>query len=111
TQACHAETHPPLALWRRSMSHPHPRTCSDCDSGFSRRKFLQTTGTAALAGVAGSLLIPQAGLFAAPTKDSAAETAVGRFYNSLSQQQRGSICFPFTDPQRQNISANWHVTK
>lgn len=93
------------------MSHLNPRPCSDCESGFTRRRFLQTTGSAAVAGVAGSLLIPQAGLFAAPAKDSAAETAVGRFYNSLNEQQRKTICFPFTDPQRQTISANWHVTK
>jgi len=93
------------------MSHLNRPTCSDCENGFTRRRFLQTTGNVALAGVAGSLLIPQAGVFAAPTKASTAETAVGRFYQSLSEQQRGTICFPFTDPQRQNISANWHVTK
>ena len=93
------------------MSQSHIRHCSDCESQRTRREFLRTAGGVALAGAAGPLLMPRAGLFAAPTKESAAETAVGRFYDSLSEQQRGAICFPFNDPQRSKISANWHVTK
>lgn len=93
------------------MSQSSMRSCSDCAAPRSRREFLRTAGGVALAGAAGPLLIPRAGLFAAPTKDSAAETAVGRFYNSLTEQQRSAICFEFNDPQRSKISANWHVTK
>ena len=45
----------------------------------------------------------------APT--STAETAVGRFYASLSAEQKKAICFPFNHKARNRISANWHVTE
>jgi hypothetical protein len=93
------------------MSQRHHLPCPDCDSTQTRRDFLRTAGNAALAGAAGSLLVPRAGLFAAPSKTSAAETAVGRFYTSLSDSQRSAICLPFNDPARHKISANWHITK
>lgn len=93
------------------MPRSVPRHCPDCDSAHSRRDFLKTAAGATLAGAAGSLLVPSAGLFAAPTPQSAAESAVGRFYNSLSEAQRKIICLPFDHPQRHKISANWHVTE
>ncbi|MBL8850690.1 MAG: DUF3500 domain-containing protein [Planctomycetaceae bacterium] len=93
------------------MTQPTHRPCSDCDAPRSRRDFLRTAGGIALAGAAGSLLVPRAGLFAAPSPTSAAETAVGRFYTSLSAEQRAAICFPFSAPDRQKINANWHITK
>lgn len=93
------------------MSPRIPLTCPDCELELSRRDFLRTTGGAALAGAAGALVIPSAGLYAAPSEKSAAETAVARFYNSLSEQQRGAICLPFNHPQQHKISANWHVTE
>ena len=85
--------------------------CFDCESTHSRRDFLRTAGGAALAGAAGPLLMPRAGLFAAPSPESAAETAVGRFYRSLSDEQRKAICLPFDHAQRHKISANWHITE
>ena len=66
------------------MSQSHIRHCSDCESQRTRREVLRTAGGVALAGAAGPWLMPRAGLFAAPTKESAPETAVGRFYYSLS---------------------------
>jgi hypothetical protein len=93
------------------MSHPVNIACSDCESDLSRRDFLRSAGGATLAGAVGSLLIPSAGLYAAPSAKSAAETAVGRFYQSLTDQQRDAICLPFNHPQQHKISANWHITK
>ncbi len=85
-------------------------SCPDCES-FDRRSFLKTAGAATLAGVAMPMFVGQAGLFAAPTAKSTAETAVGRFYGSLSADQKKTLCFPFEHELRQRINANWHVTK
>jgi len=93
------------------MSQPVNITCPDCESDLSRRDFLRTAGGTTLAGAVGSLLIPSAGLYAAPSAKSVAETAVGRFYESLTDQQRDAICLPFNHPQQSKISANWHITK
>lgn len=87
-----------------------PSSCPDCES-FDRRSFLKTAGAATLAGVAMPMLVGQVGLFAAPTAKSSAETAVGRFFESLSAEQKKTLCFPFEHELRQRINANWHVTK
>lgn len=72
---------------------------------FSRRQFLETAGASAIvASVSPSL-------FAAPSASSPAETAVQEFYNSLSDHQKGQICFEFNHQLRKKINANWHVTK
>lgn len=82
---------------------------SCCD--FDRRRFLKTVGGAAAVGAMLPLFPGAAGLHAAPTAESAAETAVGRFYASLSETQRSSICFPFEHELRKKANANWHITK
>jgi hypothetical protein len=66
---------------------------------------------ATVAGVAMPMLVGQSGLFAAPTAKSSAETAVGKFYASLSDEQKKTLCFSFDHELRKRISANWHVTK
>lgn len=86
------------------------KDCSDCGS-LDRRDFLRNVGGLALAGVAGSAFVTLPGAYAAPGPTSAAETAVGRFYASLTEEQKKAICFPFGDPLRQKINANWHITK
>lgn len=91
------------------MNRPAP-SCPDCES-FDRRLFLKTAGAATVAGVALPMLVGQAGLFAAPTPKSTAETAVARFFASLSAEQKKMLCFPFEHELRNKISANWHVTK
>jgi hypothetical protein len=64
--------------------------------------------------LAGSLL-PLAGsprrVVAAPSPSGSAETAVKRFYDSLKDEQRKEICFPFDHPLRTKINANWPITK
>lgn len=101
------------------MSATQPRRpCPDCDAtpssqvlptttALSRRDFVRHA--AVLTGAAA--MTPWAGLYAAPTVDSPAETIVQRFFATLSPEQRGEICFPFDHANRTRISANWHVSK
>lgn len=87
---------------------PSPRpACSDCD--VSRRDFLRAAGGVAAAAAAGPLLgrVAQA----APSMKSGAETAAAELYQSLSEEQRKQICFPFDHELRRRINANWHITK
>jgi hypothetical protein len=80
--------------------------CPDCHSTVSRRSFLGTTAGAAA--VVGSLpLLAQA----APSRKSAAETAVARLYKSLSSEQKKVVALPFSDSRRTKINANWHITE
>ena len=71
---------------------------------------MRAVGGVTLAGAAAPALL---GRFAhaAPTPKSTAETAVVRFFNSLSEDQKSAIAFPFDHELRKKISANWHITK
>jgi hypothetical protein len=95
------------------MSDERRIICPDCDAGdgVSRREFVRKVTGVALAGG----LLPLAGTarraVAAPTASCPAETAVKRFYDSLSADQRKVLCFPFNDPLRTKINANWAITK
>ncbi len=84
--------------------------CSDCES-LDRRSFFKTAGAATLAGVAMPMLVGLPGLYAAPSSKSAAETTVGRFFTSLSAEQKKAICFSFDHDLRKKINANWQITK
>jgi hypothetical protein len=84
--------------------------CPDCAQPIDRRSFLATVGSTALAGVALPNLLNNV-VYAAPSPQSAAETAVARFYQSLTAEQKQTIVFPFEHELRHKISANWHVTK
>ena len=83
--------------------------CPDCDSTLDRRSFIRTVGGAALASAAAPALLSRFA-HAAPTPQSTAETAVVRFYNSLSESQKKAIAFPFDHDLRKKINANWHIT-
>ena len=85
-------------------------TCNDCQP-LDRRGFVKTVGAAAIAGTASTTLFDSRFAHAAPTANSAAESAVARFYASLSETQKKLICRPFNDNLRNRINANWHVTK
>jgi len=93
------------------MSEQRRVDCPDCEEGVSRRDFVKkVTGIA----IAGSLLpaaIAPRRAGAAPTPKSTAETAVKRFYDSLKEDQRKQICFPFDHDLRKKINANWAITK
>lgn len=86
-----------------SKSSPHSDGCHSVD----RRNFLKASALAA----ASSAFWTLPGAYAAPSTKSAAETAVGEFFNTLSADQKKTICFGMNDPLRQRINANWHVTK
>lgn len=89
--------------------------CPDCEGSeetLSRRGFVrQVAGAALAAGLApalGSKVIASA---ADKAQTPAAETAVKRLYQSLTADQKKVICFPFDDPLRSRINANWAITK
>ena len=93
------------------MSEQRRVDCPDCEEGVSRRDFVKkVTGIA----IAGSLLpaatAPRRAV-AAPNAKSTAETAVKRFYDSLKDEQKKQICFPFDHDLRKKINANWAITK
>ena len=80
--------------------------CTECNSpNLPRRRFLQVSAIAAA-----SIAIPRF-VHGAPTTSSAAETVVGEFYESLSANQRSTICMPMDHELRSRVNANWHVTK
>jgi hypothetical protein len=94
-------------------------TCPDCDGGLDRRDFLRTMGvTAAAAAATGGLTVwatPRAS--AAPTPSSAAETAAKELYETLTDEQKKQIAFPwdYKDKDRgllrTHVSNNWQITK
>jgi len=87
--------------------------CAACAS-FSRRDFIKTIGAGALAAS-----VPIIGRTAAaaglarlgPTPSAAAETAVARFYKTITPEQRKMICFPFDHPLRSKVGNNWAIVK
>ena len=73
---------------------------NDQSGRMNRRQFVQTTGLGALA-LATS---------AAGTTSASSETIVSQLYDSLSEDQRGKVTFPFEHPLRSKIDNNWHIT-
>jgi hypothetical protein len=96
------------------MSDPKdPRDCPDCDD-VSRRAFLKTVGSAALALGAGSLpfldLRPADAASRAPAS-SRPETLVKTLHNSLTETQRKTVLFPWEHPLRGRVENNWAITR
>ena len=86
-----------------------PKTSTDRQS-VDRRDFVRIGG-AAIVGAASTVLFDTRFAHAGPTSTSAAETAVGQLYTSLSEEQKKAVCLPFDHKDRRRISPNWHVTK
>src|SRR5258708_5282773 len=84
---------------------------SESGSHLSRREFVKAVGTAALA--ASVPVIVQQGARAAsgPSPSASAETAVARFYKTITDSQRKLICFPFDHPLRSEVKNNWAIVK
>jgi hypothetical protein len=80
-------------------------SCPDCGS-YSRREFLKTT----LVGTAAASAVPLIGLGAGEASKPRSETLVSSLYKTLSEEQRGAICFPFDHPLRSKVDNNWHIT-
>jgi hypothetical protein len=96
-------------------SDKKPVDCPECanegDLGLSRREFVKSVGTAALAGgLLGRIVTPAQARIAQSTQRPA-ETAVKRLYESLTDKQKEVICFPFDHELRTRINANWAITK
>jgi hypothetical protein len=91
-------------------------SCPDCESGFpfTRRQFL---GTAAAAAAAAGPLSALAYAKETSEDKKAPETLVKLLYDTLSDTQKGEICFDwdYQDAERgllrARISNNWHITK
>ncbi|MGE3779249.1 MAG: DUF3500 domain-containing protein [Pirellulaceae bacterium] len=92
------------------MSFRRVPACRECASSFDRRSFIRAVGGAALATAAVPMLDNHR-LLGAPTAQSSAETVVARFYQTLTDDQKKVIAFPFDHELRSRISANWHITK
>lgn len=84
--------------------------CPDCSPTqlANRRSFLRKT-TAAAAAITGGSIIPLIG--AERKKGVASETLVKTLYDSLDDQQRAAICFPFDHKLRLRVENNWNITK
>lgn len=94
------------------------RPCPDCsdETPVSRRQFLRTSAAVAAAGSLPVFATPKAAA-AAPTKTSAAETAVKALYDTLTPEQKKVICFAWDHVDkdrgllRTHVSNNWQITK
>ena len=87
--------------------------CSLC-APVSRRGFVKAVGAGAFAATvplwnrtAAAVGPAQLG----PTPSAPAETAVARFYKTISPEQRKLICFPFDHPLRSTVKNNWEIVK
>ncbi|HEV7222216.1 MAG TPA: DUF3500 domain-containing protein [Pirellulales bacterium] len=93
------------------MSSEKRAICPECDTTWTRRNFVKAVGGAALAAGALPLTGELPAASAAPKPSSGAETAAKRLYDSLKDEQRKAICFPFDHPLRKKINANWAITE
>jgi len=92
------------------MTTSNQRNCLDCTSDVTRRRFLTQVSAGAFALGAAPLLTGSRAALAAPSATSAAETAVKRLHETLSDKQSSVVCLPFDHKLRTNISANWRIT-
>ena len=74
----------------------------------NRRSFLRNSAGAAAAISAGAGL-PLIG--AEAKKPASSETLVKTFYGSLTENQKGAMCFPFDHKLRLKVDNNWLITK
>lgn len=81
------------------------RPCPDC-SDWTRRNFLKSTAGLAAASALGSL--PLIGL--AQNGAPKSETLVTTLFNSLREEQRQALCFPFDHPLRRQVDNSWDIT-
>jgi hypothetical protein len=72
----------------------------------SRRTFLATTSV-----VSTAALISSGRAVFGGSSTTSAENVIGELFQSLTAAQRETVCKSFSDPLRQQVSANWHVVK
>ena len=91
------------------MANHSPIDCPDCPEGdrsLSRRDFVRALG----AGVVAAGVLPRIAS-ASRLVAGDAETAVKRFHETLTSDQKTKICLPWSDPKRTRINANWAITE
>ena len=76
----------------------------------SRRQFAQAIGAATILG-SGMPQVMADQAVVGPKRTDSSETAVGRLFKSLKDDQRKILCFPFDHPLRSRIGNNWAITK
>jgi hypothetical protein len=80
--------------------------------GVTRRAFVRAVGATSLAYPALGIDAVRAAIEdPGPTPKAPAETTVGRFFTSLSPEQRKEICFGFDHPLRSKVGNNWAIVK
>jgi hypothetical protein len=87
--------------------------CAFCAS-VSRRDFIRALGAGALAAsvpIVGRPAIAGNAAKVGPSPGALAETAVARFYKTVTPEQRKVICFPFDHPLRSKVGNNWAIVK
>ncbi|MDB5352605.1 MAG: hypothetical protein JWN86_3852 [Planctomycetota bacterium] len=95
------------------MADPKPIDCPECSEGnesLSRRDFVRVLSGAALAGG----LLPRLGAaspFAPAARKGDPESAVKRFHDTLTADQKKVVCMPWSDAKRTRINANWAITE
>ncbi|WP_165226147.1 DUF3500 domain-containing protein [Aquisphaera insulae] len=89
----------------------------DACERLSRRDFVRGVGAGLLGAAVPGLGLNVAARAAmslsrsAPERTNPAETAVARFYKSLTKPQREAICFPFDHNLRSVVKNNWNIVK
>ena len=95
------------------MDKMHPSVkCPECErevADVSRRDFLKGVSAATVAGSVWPVLARP--LLASATFKGTPETAVKRLYDTLTAEQKQTICFPWDHELRQKYGANWAITK
>src|SRR6185503_1366524 len=80
------------------------KICPDCGEAVSRRSFMKTAATAAVAAAAAKTPV-----WASTWRLEKPEALVKRFHESLKPEQKELICFGWGDPRRQKVSNNWEI--
>ncbi|AMV39193.1 DUF3500 domain-containing protein [Planctomyces sp. SH-PL62] len=93
-----------------------PTDHAGCCEAWTRRDFVRTLGAGVLGASVPNLAAVTSAADANPVKDrpspsDLAETAVARFYKSLTKSQRETICFPFDHSLRTVVKNNWSIVK
>jgi hypothetical protein len=88
--------------------------CPDCDR-LDRREFIRASATGVAAAAVTVLpfgsVVEAADKTRARAKGPTSETLVAQLYQSLSEEQRGLVCFPFGHEFQSRIDNNWFITK
>ena len=114
-----------MAVSRKPVRYPDCNSNSNQDRGsmdVDRRAFLQSSGSAVLASAALPATLLSTTTKSEQDEEPAAETLVKKLYDSMSENQRASVCFEWDHVQtfrsgmnksgllRTRVENNWQVT-